>query len=102
MTVEMGVLSCVESWYLVGYWRLDKYSAAIKGILVENEIEQHDIHTKIFTYGMLGDTDKYTPDNWTWVISHIHTYISVAPTINITAQFPFKHNIHCSIDLVWQ
>jgi hypothetical protein len=58
MTVEMDGLPCVGSRYLVGYWRLDKYSAAIKGILVENEIEQHDSHTKIFTYSMLRDTAK--------------------------------------------
>lgn len=73
----MGVLSCVESWYLVGYWRLDKYSAAIKGILVENEIEQHDIHTKIFTYGMLGDTTKvYTGQLNMGHFSYSHLRIS--------------------------
>jgi hypothetical protein len=37
---------------------LNKHSAAINGILVENEIEQHDSHAKIFTYGLLRDTTK--------------------------------------------
>jgi hypothetical protein len=96
MTVEMDGLPSVGSWCLVGFWRLDKYSAAIKGILVENEIEQHVTATQKYLLTVCRVIQlKYTPDNWKWVISHIygasiHTYLSAAPTINITAQFSFK------------